>query len=334
MELIKRIWLAVGLILIATAILLVSDPKRNSSKLTDTKELPSIAIMTFVSTPVLDNHVKGIIDELKREKLVAEDQSNLHIFNPQGDYATANTAAREMVHGSYDILVTSSTMTLQIVAKANATTRKNHIFGAVTDPYGTGIGITGTKPEDHPPYLAGIGTFQPVEEAFAYARKLNPDLKKVGVVWTPSEQCSAACTKKARKICTELKIDLIEANVNSSAEVKEAVNSLLSKGVEAFWVGGDTVVNVAVPMMVTLAQKQGVPIFTNSPKDVKVGVIFAVGANYYTVGEYTGKMVAEVLRGRLPSTIGIKNIVPNKVAVNYDAVKKYKNWKIDNATVK
>jgi ABC-type uncharacterized transport system substrate-binding protein len=41
-----------------------------------------------------------------------------------------------------------------------------------------------------------------------------------------------------------------------------------------------------------------------------------VGADYHTVGLYTGDMAAEVLTGRSPSTFRIENAVPEKFSLN------------------
>ena len=95
---------------------------------------------------------------------------------------------------------------MQGVAAANRERKIPHVFGAVTDPYGAGVGITGPAPDQHPAHLVGVGTFQPVESAIRIAKQMNPDLKRLGVVWNPSEDNSEACVRKARATCAELGI--------------------------------------------------------------------------------------------------------------------------------
>ena len=69
-------------------------------------------------------------------------------------------------------------------------------------------------------------------------------LKRVGVVWNPSEACSEACTLKARRKCAELGIDLLEATADAPTAVNEAAKSLISRQVQVIWIGGD---NTAPP---------------------------------------------------------------------------------------
>ncbi|PKP53918.1 MAG: hypothetical protein CVT92_01780 [Bacteroidetes bacterium HGW-Bacteroidetes-1] len=329
-HLIKDLWLAFALIIGTSAILLMSDiEQRQSNASQDKREYPTIAIMQISSTPLLDMHIAGVLDRLEEGGYVSTDRNNIRQFNPQGDFSTANTIAREIANGPYDLVITSSTVALQVFSKANQSTKKNHIFGAVTDPVGTGVGITGTEPDQHPPYLAGIGTFQPVQNAFRILHELNPKIKRVGVVWNPGEQCSEACLYEARLICNELGIQLIEAIATNTSEVSEATRSLLSKGVEVIWVGGDTVATASLAMIINLAKQSDIPVFTNDPIDSKAGALFGLGANYFTVGQYTADVAIAVLEGKSPSEFRIENVVPEELSINNEVLASLgKSWSI------
>ncbi len=309
---------AVLLIAAACGILLLSDldRRKDAEQRTSQKRLPRIAVMQFTSTPLLDAHVAGIMEGLQAAGWRATNRGNARLFNPQGDYATANTMAAEIVNGDYDLIITSSTVALQVIAKANQTTRKNHVFGAVTFPQGAGVGITGPGEDEHPAWLTGIGTFQPVRRAFEIMHAMNRAVKRVGVVWNPGEQCSEACLNEARAACAALGVELVEANAGNTTEVGDAVQSLLSRSVEALWIGGDTVANASAALIIRMARQAGLPVFTNDPTDPGKGALFGVGADYYTVGRYTADMAAAVLNGRSPATFRIENVIPEKFAVN------------------
>ncbi len=327
MKTLKQLWLAVSLIVAASLLLLISDlGQRVGKEKSAAQPYHQIAIMQITSTTVLDSHVAGVLDRLETEGMIAPDRRNLHLYNPQGDYATANTIARDIVNSQADIIITSSTLALQVVSKANVNTQKYHVFGAVTDPYGTGVGITGKNPEDHPPYLAGIGTFQPVARAFILAREMNPGLKRVGVAWNAGEQCSEACMIKARAICKDLGIELIEAVVGNTSEVSEAARSLIAKGAEAIWIGGDTVASASVKLLVNLANQAGIPVFSNDPNDAAHGALFGVGGNYFTVGQLTADVAIAVLRGKSPAEFRIENMVPELLKVNDEVLASLEKW--------
>jgi ABC-type uncharacterized transport system substrate-binding protein len=326
----KHLWLAISLILAASAILLMSDLKqRVSHERENAKSYPSIAVMQIASTTLLETHIAGVVSRLKEGGCVAPDARNIRFYNPQGDYATANAMARDMVHSPYDMIITSSTVALQVVAKANTTTQKTHVFGAVTDPYGAGVGITGPEPHQHPPYMAGVGSFQPVRRTMEIARDMNPGFRRLGVVWNPGEQCSEACLKKAREACGTLGIELVEANAGNTSEVPEALRSVLARNVEAVWIGGDNVAISSIHLIIDLAGEAGIPVFTNDPTDAEEGALFGLGADYYTVGQYTGDIAVAILEGKEPSTFRIENVVPEQLAVNRQVLASLKGtWQI------
>ncbi len=333
MKFIKQIWPAVTLILLASAVLLISDLKnRNRTSKRKNIILPSIAIFQIASTQILDSNVEGVMESLREGGMIADDESNVKKFNPQGDFPTASAIANEMVNGNYDILITSSTVALQTVAQANRSTKKRHIFGAVTDPYTAGVGITGPDKNQHPPYLTGVGTFQPVQPAFRIVKEMNPGIKRIGTVWNPGEKCSEACLKKARTICRELGIELIEATASQTAEVSDALNSLLSQNIEAIWVGGDTVAMSSVKMLIHKGKEFNIPVFTNDPQDAEKGALFGLGADYKTVGNYVGKIAVEVLNGKSPADFRITNMVPRMFNVNHNTLKSLSstNWSLTN----
>ena len=318
--LIKELWLAVTLILAASLLLLGSDWRQRTGGKTAQQKYPAIAIMQITSTPLLDAHVAGVLDRLEAEGMVAPGRQNLRLYNPQGDFATANTIAREIVNSKVDLVITASTPALQTFSKANVTAKKPHVFGAVTDPYGAGVGITGTEPHQHPPYMAGIGTFQPVRRAFTLLHEMNPAIKRVGVVWNAGEQCSEACMLEARPTCRELGIELIEAAVGNTSEVSEAARSLIARGVEALWIGGDTVATASSGLLISLTKQAGIPVFTNDPADADAGALFGLGADYFTVGQYTADVAVAILRGRSPADFPIENVIPEQLKLNREVL--------------
>ncbi len=318
--LIRELWLAVTLILAASLLLLASDWRQRTGGKSAQPTYPIIAIMQISSTPLLDAVIAGVLDRLEAEGMVAPGQRNLRLYNPQGDFATANTIAQEIVNSKVDMVITASTPALQTFAKANVTAKKYHVFGGVTDPYGAGVGITGKEPHQHPPYMAGIGTFQPVRRAFALLYEMNPAIKRVGVVWNAGEQCSEACMSEARPSCRELGIELIEAAVGNTSEVSEAARSLIARGAEAIWIGGDTIATASSSLLINLAKQAGIPVFTNDPADAEAGALFGLGADYFTVGRLTADVAVAVLRGKRPADFPIENVIPEQLKLNREVL--------------
>lgn len=319
--------LVLGFLLIgfASAILLLSDLNHRAVR----SDLRRIAIFQIATRPLMDETVAGVLEGLKGEGFVEGQGLKVEKFNAENDLATTNTIARAIVDRDYDLAITVSTPCLQALAGVNQKGRVNHVFCAVTDPFSAGVGVSRDDPGKHPKHLAGIGTFQPVEATFRTARQLYPGLKRVGVAWNPAEGCSEACTVKARAICKELGIDLVEALVDSSTAVRETVNSLTSRGVQAIWVGGDNTVEMALDSVVESARGAGIPVFDCAPATVGHGVLFGLGADYSEVGRAAGVLAGRILKGLDPGSVRIEDVMPRRLALNVAVLKGLRDpWRV------
>lgn len=248
-ESIKRLAFSLLLVVIAAAILLWSDRHNRhrdaAPQVAATAAIP-IAILQHSSNPMMDEIRSGVLDGLHGKGY--NDGQNLGVttYNAEGDLPTGNLMSQKIISGDYRLAVSISTVMLQALANANRSAHINHVFGAVTSPVAAGVGIKALDSLDKPPYLTGIGTPQPVAEIFRLAKQINPALKTVGVVWNPAEVNSEYCTKQARAVSLELGLTLLEAPVEQAKDVREAAESLVARGAEAFWTGGDATVNATI----------------------------------------------------------------------------------------
>ena len=323
----QRLSLGFVLIIISSAVLLISDWGQRKGGTAG--RVPRVAIVQHASQSVLDEGVRGILDALAADGFVDGRNITIQRFNAENDLPTANTIARQVTTGEYDMVITSSTLSMQTVANANKAGRAIHVFGISADPFSAGIGVSRENPLEHPKHLVGIGSMVPVDRAFQMARAMYPGLKSVGLAWNSAESNSLAFTNAGRKVCKEMGIELMEANVESSSAVLEAATSLVSRGAQALWVSGDVTVLVALESVVAAARKGGIPVFTLTPPAVERGSLFDSGVNFYEVGQQVGDLAASVLKGADPAKIPVKNLIPEKVAVNLAALNGLKdNWRI------
>jgi putative tryptophan/tyrosine transport system substrate-binding protein len=323
---IKSLGLGFLLVFLAALVLLISDWNRRTG---DRQHIPRAAILQHASTPLLEDAVRGMIDGLAKEGFVEGKTITYRRYNSEGDISVSNSIAKEIVAGNFDMALTSSTISMQTLANANRGHKMVQFFGAVADPAAAGVGIDMSKPLDHPANLVGIGSFIPVDRAFQIAREMFPALKIVGVAWNPSEPNSRAFVVKARELCKQMGITLLEANVDNSSAVGEAVSSLASRGVQAIWVGGDVTLAVAMDAVIAAGRRAHIPVFSLIPGKPDRGTLFDAGADFYRVGLQVGDLAAQVLHGADPSRIPIENIVPEYLVVNELALKGLKDpWRV------
>src|SRR5215831_7938549 len=315
---VKRLALGFVLIVLASTVLLLSDVGRRTAA---ARSMPHIGLLQHASTLLLDDGTRGAIDALAENGFVEGKSVVIDKFNAHGDISVGNSIAKQMVNTPYDLLLTMSTLSLQAVANANRGTNTVHVFGLVADPVVAGVGISRSNPLDHPRNLVGIGSFLPVQDAFHIAREMFPPLKKVGVAWNPAEANSRAFVERAREACRQLGIELLEANVENSNAVLEAEASLVARGAEVLWIGGDVTVSVAADSVIAVGRRAGIPVFSITPGKPDRGTLFDYGADFYQIGKQTGDLAAQILRGADPTQIPIMNEVPINFVVNTTVTK-------------
>ncbi|QDV31673.1 ABC transporter substrate binding protein [Planctopirus ephydatiae] len=333
---------AIGL---AALMLLMSDlPKTRDSQASKSEPL-RVVLLQMSSQSILDEAAQQVIVGLEESGFASgeavKENSNagattgpvsgqrivLTRLNAENDMATANAMATEVVSGRYDLVITLSTPCLQAVANANKRDQVRHVFGLVSDPTVAGVGV-GSGPMDHPPYMVGIGTLPPAEKSFELAKQINPALKRVGVVWNPAEVNSEIATKVARTTCQKLGIELLEANAENTASVREAAVSLIAREIDALWIGGDITALSAADVLIQLANQAHIPVFTCMPGNAAKGALFDVGANYSVVGHQVGKLAARVLDGEEPAKIPWEVAIPPKLFLNKGVIGNLKGeWK-------
>jgi ABC-type uncharacterized transport system substrate-binding protein len=261
---------------------------------------------------------KGINDELVKSGLLKENNITVYEKNAQNDFSTAQSIAQMIVQEKYDYIITVSTPALQSMANANKVIP--HVFGGVTDPYRMGIA---KKTGEHQSNITGVATYQPVEKTFEIMRNIFPEAKKVGIVWNPSEACSEACTEKARECAKKYNFQLLEVTVTSTGEVMDGVKSLIDKKVDIFLTSGDNTVNLSMESIAKLLYEKKIPYFTNDFSDVEKGAFATVGADYYEVGQETGKIAERVIKGENPKDIPVENFIPEKIYLNLKMAEDY-----------
>ena len=278
-----------------------------------------LALFLFSDHMLIRETAQGIQDELAESGTLKKFNLTVDVKNAQNEFHLAQSIAQEIVSRNYDYIITVTTPALQATANANANKKIPHVFGAVTDPYRMGVAKNNTE---HIPNITGIATVEPVERTIQVMREIFPQAKRIGIVWNPGEACSETCTYKARGAAKQYGFELLEATVSTTAEVRDALNSLLGK-IDLFITSGDNTAIMALESTAALLRKHKIPYFTNSGSDIERGSFISIGPDYYQIGRETARMAERVIQGEKPAAIPIRDYAPDKVFINFGLVKEY-----------
>ena len=283
-----------------------------------------IGITQFAPHPSLDAATEGFKKALKDKGIKATFDEQ----NAQADMNNTQTIANNFVGDKVDLIFANATPSA--TAALNATKEIPIIFTSVTDPVGAGLvkafdkpgkNITGTT-DNHPDATKKTINFI-TEEVKA---------KKVGVIYNSGEQNSVVQIKEVKKLAEEKGAKLVEVSVSTTAEVKQAAESLVGR-VDAIYIPTDNTVVTALDSVISIANSKKIPLFVGELDSMKKGAVAASGFSYFDLGYQSGLMAAEILSGKKkPSEIPVQlpsslKLVINKSAAEAQGLKVKDDWK-------
>ena len=164
---VRKLSLGVGLVIGCSVLLLGWDYLENRTR----RSKPRVAIFQLASTPVLDDCIQGMLEELEAAGYKDGDNIELRHYNAENDNSMSNAIARQITDGSFDLVMTTSTPPCKSWRQPISSGACS--FSAVADPFAAGVGLDRNDPLHHPRHLVGYGTLLPVDRHLKYARKLS-----------------------------------------------------------------------------------------------------------------------------------------------------------------
>ncbi|HEY4554481.1 MAG TPA: ABC transporter substrate-binding protein [Bacillaceae bacterium] len=269
----------------------------------DADKTYKIGVTQIVEHPSLNAAFDGFKKALEDAGIKAEYDPQI----AQGDNSANTTIANNLVSAGVDLIFANSTPSAQ--AAASATKDIPIVFTSVTDAVGAelvesmekpGGNVTGTI-DSHPDAIPNTMKFLKEE--------LNA--KNVGMVFNSGEQNSRAQVDSVKKLLESMDMKVVEASVATSADVKQAAESLVGKADSLYIITDNTVVS-ALESVVSVANDNKMPMMVGEFDSVKRGGLAAYGFEYYDIGYEAGQMAVKILKGEAkPSDLPVQ--VPQKL---------------------
>lgn len=272
-----------------------------------------IGVTQIVEHPSLDAALKGFKQALKDKGLSV----SYDVQIAQGDMNNNQTIANNFVSDQVDLIFANSTPSAQ--AALNATKDIPIVFTSVTDPVGAqlvqsmekpGGNVTGTT-DTHPDAIPKTVQF--------IDKYINGN--RVGMIYNSGEQNSVAQVETVKKAMKGTDLKIVPVSVSTSAEVKQAAESLVGKADCIYIITDNTVVS-ALESVIQVASDHDIPLFVGELDSVKRGGFAAYGFDYYDIGYEAGEMAAQILKdGKKPADLPVQYPQKLKLLINKKAAK-------------
>jgi putative ABC transport system substrate-binding protein len=255
---------------------------------------PVVAVVTFVSYPILDRSIEGITQSL-RDHGYNNSTIRLVVTNANGQQALLPSIVTELLSSRPAVIVPVSTPVAQAVLKF-ASPKQDIVFSTVTNPRDLWQGL-------QPPNVTGVSDAVNYEANLDLIKEVVPKVKIIGIVYNPGEANSRYGLEQMISLTRNAGVSLKVLPVASSNEVPEAARSLAAV-VDVIYVGSDNTVVSALPSLLSAAASRHIPVIASDSGSVDSGAVAAVSVDYLAVGRRVGDIVADLLRsGKMPGSI-------------------------------
>ncbi|WP_391209072.1 ABC transporter substrate binding protein [Psychrobacillus sp. L4] len=293
----KSIKILMFMVIGAVLLLAACGGKENSSSPTETNQGASssgetkkfkIGVTQIVEHPSLNAAYDGFRKALEDAGIDAE----YKVENAQNDNSANTTIANNLVSSGVDLIFANSTPSAQAVA--SVTKDIPIVFTSVTDAVSAELVQSMEKPGGN---VTGTVDTQP-DAIPSTIKFLKEELgaKNVGMVFNAGEQNSRAQVDAVKKQMNAVGLNVVEASVSTSAEVKQATESLIGK-VDSLYIITDNTVVSALESVVSVANDHKLPMMVGEFDSVKRGGLGAYGFEYFDIGYEAGQMAVKILKG-------------------------------------
>ncbi len=257
------------------------------------KESYTIGISQFAEHGSLDNCREGFLMGLEEEGIKEGENLTVDYKNAAADMGTAGQISDSFVSDKVDMICAIATPTAQSAYNAAMDADIPVIYTAVTDPVAAELATEDGKAVGE---VTGTSDKLPVEVQLQMIRKMLPDAKKIGIMYTTSEANSLSAIEEYKDLAGTYDFEIIEKGISTTADVPLAAEDLLNKA-DCLTNLTDNTVVASLPTILEKADDKKIPIFGSEIEQVKIGCLAAEGLDYIALGKQTGKMAAKVLKG-------------------------------------
>ena len=312
-------WLAAGSMATAAvpAALAQEGSGAAAASRTPTGKVPAaVSVLSIVEHPSLDALRDGLHDELKDAGY--QDGKSLHwaYQSAQGNQGTAVQIARKFVGDRPDVIVPIATPAAQAVV--SATHQIPVVYNAITDPIAAQI-VKSMAPSGT--NVTGVSDKLVADGQVAFIKRVVPDAKRVGIIYSPAEANSVSATREMKVALEKQGISLVEVAAPRSIDVGQAAQRLVGK-VDVIYTSNDNNVISAYESVIKVANAAKIPLICADRSSVQRGATGAMAIDYYRMGRQTGRMVLRILNGEKPGDIASETSDRLDITLNLDAARR------------
>lgn len=269
--------------------------KGEEEKTSSDKKVVNIGVLQLLSHPALDSIYKGLEDELGNLGYKVGDNLKIDLQNAQGDQSNLASMSKKLVADKNNVIVgitTPATLSL-----SNVTKDIPIVMGGITYPVEAGLIASEEKPGNN---ITGVSDRTPIKEQLKVMQQVLPEMKKVGIIYTASEDNSSKQAQEAKELAEGMGLEVVIKSVSNTNDIQQVTESVAST-VDAIFVPIDNTLASAMATVIKVTDSYKIPVFPSADTMVADGGLLGIGVDQYKIGVETARVVVAVLNGVKPA---------------------------------
>ena len=315
-----RPWLVCGLL-----VLVVLNAVPGAPAWSQRRESVRIGVLTegWGPTPA----TLGLRDGLQALGYREGEQFEIGVRFTQGNVGALPGAARELLAAGPHLIFATSTIAARAAQQATATTPI--VFAEVVgDPVKLGLVRSFARPGGN---MTGVSTLviELNSKRLELFKELVPRLKRVLIVFDPTDVDAVAALHVYREAARQLGIQLVERTPRSQEEAREVIAQARRPEVDGIVATPSMALNIPGATLEAAVRHQ-VPTMFNAAFWVERGALASYGPDFYESGRQAARLVFKILKGEKPEGIPVETNPRIEFAINLKAARGL-NLKINQA---
>ena len=278
-------------------------------------KVPVIGINQYGEHASLDNCREGFIKGLKEAGLTEGKDFEINYQNAGFKDNIATQIAQSFSAKNVAIMCAIATPSATACYAAAEDKDIPVVFNAITDPEAAKL-TDGN--------ITGMSDKLPVDAQLQLIRALQPNARKIGIIYTTSEPNSVSAIAEYKDMAGMYGFIIEEIGVTAQSEVTQAADTLISKGVDCISNLTDNNVVGVLPAILEKTNEAKIPVYGSEIEQVKIGCIASAGIDYIALGKEAGKMAAAILKGESTADeMNYKTISEYSTYINSAALKEF-----------
>ncbi|MDK6371692.1 ABC transporter substrate-binding protein [Aerococcus urinae] len=248
-----------------------------------------VGIIQYMEHDSLQRAKEGFQDSLKEAGYEEGKNLAIEFHNSQGDQSNLQSITQQL-KGKKDLVLSIATPAAQ--AMLNTDKETPQLFTAVTDPVGAKLVESMEKPGKN---MTGTSDMAPVGDVVDLLLKADPSIKTIGILYNSSEVNSEVQYEQAKEYIESKGLKVESMTVTSTNEVQQATKILAEK-VDGIYLPTDNTIANTIQTIGKVLMETKTPSVAAFDAAIE-GSLCAYGVDYYKLGQQTGNMAVDILKG-------------------------------------